>query len=78
VVAEISEELQAALNAMMQTLLESGEEVHSVKMRLANMLTIEARVAPTADLGLVDKGQKFPDSWDCSRLDYTVLRGWIA
>jgi hypothetical protein len=63
---------------MTQDEQELGEEVHSLRMQLANALTLTARAAPAAPQAGEDKGQKFPDSLDISESDRTQLRGWIA
>jgi hypothetical protein len=57
---------------------QSREEVHCLRMQLANALTLAARAAPAAPQAPEDRGQKFPDSPDFSGSDRTQLRGWIA
>jgi hypothetical protein len=63
---------------MTQDAQQSGEEIRSVRTQLANASTLAARAAQAAPQALEDKGQKFPDSPDCSGSDRTQLRDWIA
>jgi hypothetical protein len=63
------ENLRQELAAMTQDAQQSGEEVRSLRMQLANALMLAARAAPAAPQAPEDRGQMFPDSPDFSGSD---------
>jgi hypothetical protein len=72
------EDLRQELADITQDAQQYGEEACSLRMQLANALTLAGRAAPVAPQAPEDRGQKFPDSPDFSGSDGTQLRGWIA
>jgi hypothetical protein len=59
-----AKELRQELGDMTEDAQESGEEVRSLRTKLANALTLAARAPPTAHQAPEDRGQKSPDSPD--------------
>ena len=72
------EELRQELADITQDAQQSGEDACSLRTQLVNALTLVARAAPATSQAPADRGQKFPNSPDFSRLDRTQFSGWIA
>jgi hypothetical protein len=72
------QDLRQELADMTQDAPQSGEEVHRLRMQLANALMLATRAAPAAPQAPEDRGQKIPDSSDLSESERTKLTGWIA
>jgi hypothetical protein len=72
------DEIRRELEAMMRDAQEASIENASLRTQLANVLFLASRVALIPPQGQQERGQKFPDSPDFSRLDRSLFRGWIA
>ena len=74
----MDEEHQQELVDMTQNAQQSGEEVHSLRMQLANALMLAARVALATPQAPEVRCQKFPDSPVISGSDHIHCRGCIG
>jgi len=72
------DEVRRELDDMTRDAREASAEAVSLRMQLANALSLAARAAPPVPHQPEERGQKFPDSLDFSGSDRTQLRGWIA
>ena len=72
------EELTVELVVMTRDRWQSGEEVSGFRTQFTNSLMLAARAALAATQAPENRGKKFPDSLDYSKLDRIQLRGWIA
>jgi hypothetical protein len=67
--AGTDKEIRRELEDMTRDAQEASMENANLRTRLANVLSLAARVAPTPPQGQEERGQKFPDSPDFSGSD---------